>query len=436
MPKIITPAWIDRLTDVATFLLDHDCLPTKDGGPEQASMAQWLTHQRSAYNDDRLLPEHRSLLEALGIPQTGWMDGDRERRYDAAWFTNFHQVVAHLASTGRRPSTVSEDPEEQRLGKWLSLQLMTRDDLAEHRLAAFVGAGLTNLPNTTRLMHADTWHRRFADLDAFVTEHGRRPTHNSSDPDEKSIGQWLAKQRVAISKGTLSDDRLGLLIEAQERTGVDLLSLLKVDVVGAIIARVAAFHAEHGRMPTFHEPDGTWVANVRHRHRIGTLAPATAKALARIDPDWLTPMRVDLARSVQDIADFVAQHGRFPARTRGSATESRLAARMNSYRDRDRRGDLSEASRALLDEKVPNWNVLPTHLRFVEHLQDLAALGPDAHLRRGTTLYGWRYQLLLALRRQRVPAVRVDLIRQHAPWLLDAAGTDEDTSTNTSRASA
>jgi hypothetical protein len=422
MPKILTPQWIERLTEIATYLLDHDCLPTKDGGLDEARMTQWLTHQRRDYNNDSLVPEQRDLLEATGIPQTGWLDGDRDRRYDAAWFTNFRAVVKHLADNGRRPSTASTNPDEMRLGKWLSLQLSTRDELPEHRLTALVDAGLTDLPNTTRLIHADTWHRRLAELDAFVTEHGRRPTHNATDEVEKPIGQWLAKQRVAVAKDTLAEERLARLVEIQERTGVDLLSLLKRDVVGAIIARVAAFHAEHGRMPTFREPDGMWLANVRHRQRVGTLAPATAKGLAKIDPNWVNPARQDVRDSIKEIADFAAEHGRMPARSKvregAIGEENLLAERLNSYRERDRSGNLSDAARAMLDKQVPDWRVLPSHARFMEHLRAIAAIGPDAKPKARTTLYRWRYSLLVDLREQRVPAARLDLIREHAPWLL------------------
>lgn len=438
MPKILTPQWIERLTEIATYLLDHDCLPTKDGGPDEARMTQWLTHQRRDYNSDSLVPEQRDLLEATGIPQTGWLDGDRDRRYDASWFTNFRAVVAHLETTNRRPSTASTDAEEMRLGKWLSLQLNTRDILAEHRLAALVDAGLTSLPNTTRLIHADTWHRRLAELDAFVTEHGRRPTHNSDDEVEKPIGQWLAKQRVAVAKDALAEERLDRLVEIQERTGVDLLSLLKRDVVGAIIARVAAFHAEHGRLPTFREPDGMWLANIRHRQRLGTLAPATAKAMTKIERNWVNPARQDISDSIEEIAAFIAKHGRTPSRSkaRKGAIEGErlLAARLNSYRERDRNGTLSDAARTALDKRVPDWRVLPSHLRFMEHLRAVAALGPDAKPKVRTTLYHWRYSLLVDLREQRVPAERLDLIRQHAPWLIATA--ERAAAENVSRASA
>ena len=433
MPNICTPEWVDRLTDVAQFLLDHDRLPTKDGGREEASMTQWRTHQRTDYNTDRLVPKQRDLLDATGIPQTGWMDGDRERRHDATWFTNLNAVVAHLNTTGRRPSTVAEDPEEYRLGHWLSVQLCTRDDLSEHRRTALVDAGLTSLPNSTRLMHADTWHRRFAELDAFVTEHRRRPTHNSDDPVEKSIGQWLAKQRVAMAKNTLADDRLDRLSEVQERTGVDLLSLLKRDVVGAIIGRVAAFHFTHGRLPNVNDPDGLWLHNVRHRHRHGTLAPATAKALDKIDPHWLRPVRIDSFRAIQEIADFVAKHDRFPAKSNADEQETRLVDRLNVYRHQARHGDLRQTTLLLLNEKVPGWDVLPSERKFADRLTEIADRGPDARPGRNTPLSRWRYQLIAALREGRVPAKRVDLIRERAPWLLTAAGLAEE---NTSRASA
>lgn len=435
MPKILTPQWIERLTEIATYLLDHDCLPTKDGGPDEARMTQWLTHQRRDYNTDSLVPEQRDLLEATGIPQNGWLDGDRDRRYDAAWFTNFRAVVKHLTDTGRRPSTASTDPDEMRLGKWLSLQLSTRDELPEHRVAALVDAGLTTLPNTTRLIHADTWHRRLAELDAWVTEHGRRPTHNATDEIEKPIGQWLAKQRVAVAKDALAEERLARLVEIQERTDVDLLSLLKRDVVGAIIDRVAAFHSEHGRMPAFREPDGMWLANVRHRERVGTLAPATSKALAKIDRNWVSPARQGIRESIEEIATFVTEHGRMPTQTRSDAHEKRLAERTHQYRDRARRGTLSERAVALLDQKVPGWNILPSDARFVENLCQVAAFGPDARPVAPSRLYRWRYHLLVALREQRVPAERMALIREHAPWLL-AGDPAADTGANTSRTSA
>ena len=93
------------------------------------------------------------------------------------------------------PRASSKDPDERRLGKWLVNQRTAyhRGTLTEERVAILD----RRLPEWLHPRQADAWKARALDVGRFMQEHGRLPTSAATDPEEKSLGQWLTRQRSA-----------------------------------------------------------------------------------------------------------------------------------------------------------------------------------------------------------------------------------------------
>lgn len=59
-----------------------------------------------------------------------------------------------------------------------------------------------------------TWSERLEEYRAFVADKNRDPSSTSQDPNEKSLGTWLSRQRTAHRRGQLSQERQEGLMSA------------------------------------------------------------------------------------------------------------------------------------------------------------------------------------------------------------------------------
>jgi hypothetical protein len=65
----------------------------------------------------------------------------------------------------------------------------------------------------------DAWDHRLEAYRAFVTQHGRFPRYRSTDPIERAIASWAAKQRSLIRAGRAPHHRITEFLEAGARAG-------------------------------------------------------------------------------------------------------------------------------------------------------------------------------------------------------------------------
>jgi hypothetical protein len=130
----------------------------------------------------------------------------------------------------------------------------------------------------------------------------------------------------------------------------------------ANVEATAAFCAEHGRRPSRKAkgPEekrlGEWLGGQRKADRKGNLGPARKALLDEKVPGWDESFDDIYAANVDATAAFCAEHGRWPSAMAKGPEEKRLGRWLSTQRVANKKGNLSPARKALLDEKVPGWD--------------------------------------------------------------------------------
>lgn len=122
---------------------------------------------------------------------------------NVAWKGNLDSFNAFVSDHGHLPRHRSRDITERRLERWQS----------EQRRRYFGGLGKplseeqrTLLEGSPMLLDraADArWNQQFAQVEEFVAEAGRYPSHHSPQPDERSLAAWRYAQHVKANGGEL-----------------------------------------------------------------------------------------------------------------------------------------------------------------------------------------------------------------------------------------
>lgn len=150
----------------------------------------------------------RSLLfvELAGQP-TG--AGERRRR---AWLLFMRRAEQFVASRRRLPAHGGPQRHasaaESELADWLTYQ-RRRHDRGE--LCLYERMRLEILPGFSWAPLLEAWERRLEEYDLFLRTHRRKPRFRSADPDERSLADWITRQRARRRAGRLSDDQLHAL---------------------------------------------------------------------------------------------------------------------------------------------------------------------------------------------------------------------------------
>jgi hypothetical protein len=181
----------------------------------------------------------------------------------------------------------------------------------------------------------EMWEAGFALLESFVTEHGRLPRQFCKDPVEQSIGSWMKGQRRSAKAGRLTVGRIARLRALPVQGALD--GKPERDRIGEL----AAFVAEHGRLPKSTAPDGSdelrlgefLVRKLRPQLKAGELSRADASRAARIPGAVLFTYRPDQDERLEQVRAFIAANGHIPRYSSAPgvpAEEVRLAQWVNN----------------------------------------------------------------------------------------------------------
>lgn len=123
-------------------------------------------------------------------------------RHQRIWSAAFDELAAWTKAHGRLPKRRSKDAEEYRLANWLNVQ---RTHHRAGKLHPGYAATLGSLPGAFDTRRTRT-HREWAEeIAGFHSTHGRTPAANASDPEERSLGHYLAERlRPGMASGAIT----------------------------------------------------------------------------------------------------------------------------------------------------------------------------------------------------------------------------------------
>ena len=241
-------------------------------------LGRWVAEQRADFQKGKLKPDRIAKLDAIGFE---WRV--RPKRSD-----RLAQLEAFKAERGhcRVPSSgLNANPE---LAQWVSVQrhAFKKGKLEADRIAKLEAMGFDwddEHPGVGR-----KWGDRFAQLEAFKTQHGNCRVPFDFKPNPQ-LGKWVSRQRELFKQGRMNADRIAKL----ESAGFDW----EVSSAGSEVdwnirfAQLEAFKAKHGhcRVPGVFQanpPFGTWVHRQRTLFKEGRMKADRIAKLEAIGFKW------------------------------------------------------------------------------------------------------------------------------------------------------
>ena len=136
------------------------------------------------------------------------------------WIANVRTLELFIRTTGRLPRTNARLPrtaasrEERVLTEWVRYQ---RTERARARHCSYQTLRLEAVTGFSWSPLDDAWDHHLEAYSAFVRQHGRLPRYRSTDPAERAIASWAAKQRSLIRAGRAPHHRITEFLEITVR---------------------------------------------------------------------------------------------------------------------------------------------------------------------------------------------------------------------------
>ena len=266
------------------------------------ALGMWVTTQRFNHRKGLLNQERERQLEAL--PGWSWDP------HTDAWERGFQRAVIYARANGdSRVPKEFIDAEGFPLGTWVAKQ---RKLFAAGQLDADRRQRLEELDGWAWETRSAAWDEGYRRLTDYIKEHGNAAVVSGyRTPDGFRLGGWIAEQRTAFSRGTMTPEREQLL---QELPG--WLWDARSAAWDEGYRRLSIYISEnrHARVPAaYHTADGfalgRWVSSQRKSFAAGTLDDERQQRLRQLS-DWTWETRSD-AWDVRyrSLNDYVIQYG-------------------------------------------------------------------------------------------------------------------------------
>jgi hypothetical protein len=176
---------------------------------QERILGSWVSCQKKNY-DPRGLEFSKKGMKNPEIWQI-WTDTLADEKYievladqDEIWKNKHKKMCLHIDKTGKAPSTIAKDPEEKRLGGWVSGQKCNYDP----RGPEFSNHGMKN-PEIWQIWTEplekyseafpdpdELWHNTYQQMCEFINSNGKKPYEKSKQPEEKKLGLWISTQKT------------------------------------------------------------------------------------------------------------------------------------------------------------------------------------------------------------------------------------------------
>ena len=311
--------WNQRYAELAAFQQEHG--HTRVAPSSDARLSEWRYLQRANHRKGILSAERIAQLDALGFE---WEDPDsagltQRQRWDRQWQAMYERMVQFQRTYGHC-HVVSKWEVDPSLAEWVHDQreLNSQGRLLPERRALLDAIGFLWHPGRPTL--DALWEERYAQLSAFVQQHGHTRVPKSFD---KVLWHWRHVQREFRKKDMLKPERIARL----DAIGFEWEDVGKPWAKSRedrwdrqwdeMYAQLIEFQRQHGTTHVVAGPGpyarlATWVGDQREREHHGGMRPDRKARLDAIGFLW-HPGRPTLEALWEEryaqLSAFKEQHG-------------------------------------------------------------------------------------------------------------------------------
>jgi superfamily II DNA or RNA helicase len=206
--------WKDKCMNMCAFIDKNGKIPSAySKSQEEKILGNWISTQKTNYNP-RGSELSKQGMKNPEIWQT-WKDTITDPKYNKhlvlsrvqEWMNNLETMRDFIDKHHKVQSAVAKDPEEKRLGRWVSTQKANYDSRGSEfskyimkseqvwtKWTETLSIQMYNI--CLRIDRVQNWKNNQINLCAFIMKNGRTPNQSGSlrDTQEKRLGLWLAHQ--------------------------------------------------------------------------------------------------------------------------------------------------------------------------------------------------------------------------------------------------
>ncbi len=263
--------WWKKYTILQKFVEEHKRLPTIN---EQC----WIGDQRQKYRRNELSQEQIDALNQIN----GWVWNKR----DDAWWKNY-VLLQKFVEKHKRIPTFNEN-------FWINSQ---RQNYKNNKLTQEQIDALEQINMWMWDTRDETWWKKYTELQKFIKEHNRLPTHNENG--------WVISQRQKYKKNKLLQQQINAL-ESIDGWMWDSLD----EIWWKKYTKLQKFVEEHNRLPTTNED--SWACTQRQNYKNGKLSQKQVDALEQINM-WMWNTRDESWwKKYTELQKFIKEHNQLP----------------------------------------------------------------------------------------------------------------------------
>ena len=205
--------WKNNHKKMRLHIDKNDKTPSqKAKDPEEKRLGQWVSNQKMNYNPSGPDVSKKIMNTNQEIWQL-WTDTLADAKYSEAlvldtvqdWKNNHKKMRLHIDKNGKTPSQKAKDPEEKRLGNWVSNQktnynpsgpTQSKDGMKNQEIWQLWTDTLADAKYSEALADpVQVWKNNHKKIRLHIDKNGKAPSTHAKDPEEKRLGQWVSTQK-------------------------------------------------------------------------------------------------------------------------------------------------------------------------------------------------------------------------------------------------
>ncbi len=229
--------WINTLDLVKNFIItnnkspsryskesDNDTILNQDDDDiidnNEVKLGMWLNSQRSHFNNKTKIFSVKTVNGNIEYNHPNivqiWNNFNNDfKEYsmsnDEKWITQFNALKDYINKYGKRPSCKTKDDNIRQLGVFIQTQnknfnnrtqIMSNEKYYEEwkKFKEEYKEYFTSV--------IDKWFDKLNEVKTFIDIHHHRPNKHSTNPNERSLGDWLVKQTAKYNKTNMNNEEV------------------------------------------------------------------------------------------------------------------------------------------------------------------------------------------------------------------------------------
>jgi ribosomal RNA-processing protein 8 len=260
--------WYETFEKVKQFIDKNNKRPSHGSkDTEEKKLCRWINTQQKNYKNKKEAmkdEDKRNLLSEFLQTYKEYFKSN-----DEIWYETFEKVKQFINNNQKRPSTISKDTEEKKLGSWISTQQQNYKNKAmNEKDKRNLWSEFLQTYKEYFKSNDDIWYETFEKVKQFIDENKKRPSCQSNDTEVKKLGTWIStqQQNYKNKKQAMND-------EDTRKIWYDFLEEYKEYFVSDdeiwynTLQKVKQFIDEHKKRPLHGSKDtvekklGSWISN-------------------------------------------------------------------------------------------------------------------------------------------------------------------------------